>query len=317
MLGGGVLYGRCSSCCGTLSVLMYWIWWATIGYFLNAVAISIDKALLKRKALGNPAVYTIIISSLGLLVLVLAPFGLTPPTVQSLTFGILSGAFFTLGLWTMFIVLQRGEASRVPAFIGSLNPLFVFLGSFLLMGERLGGQGFVAFIFLVAGGFCMVGGAGGLDSRSRWLAAASAAAYGVAYVLLKVTFTDSNFVSGLVWSRLGGFIAALALLWVPGTFAGLRRSSGGSAGPKVALLSGQALASVGGLLNSYAITLASVTLVNALQGIQYVFLLGLAALVSFRWPQLFHDEFSGRVLVRKVAGCVFILVGLALLGNLG
>lgn len=297
---------------------MHWVLWASVGYFLNAVAISIDKALLRRQALGNPAVYTIIISALGLLVLVLVPFGLGTPTVSSVALGLLSGAFFTLGLWSMFVVLRRGEASRVPAFIGSLNPLFVFLGSYLLMGERLTGLGFVAFAALVAGGFCMVGGVGGLDRRSRWLATGSAAAYGVAYVFLKLTFVGSGFVSGLVWSRLGGFVASLALLWVPGTWASLRHNaSGGSVGPKLALLTGQGLASVGGLLNSYAITLASVTLVNALQGIQYVFLLGLAAVVSFRWPQLFHDEFSGEVLTRKVAGCVLIAAGLALLGGLG
>lgn len=297
---------------------MHWVLWASIGYFFNAVAISIDKALLKRQVVGNPAVYTIIISALGLLVLVLVPFGLVPPTATALTFGLLSGVFFTLGMWTMFVVLQRGEASRVPAFIGSLNPLFVFLGSFLLAGERLSLLGLVAFAFLVLGGFCMVGGPGGLDTRARWLAAASAAAFGVAYVLLKGAFTDSNFVSGLVWSRLGGFVAALALFLVPGTWANLRQSAGkGHGTSKLALLSGQGLASIGGLLNSYAITLASVTLVNALQGIQYVFLLGLAALVSFRWPQLFHDEFSGQVLARKVAGCALIIIGLVMLGSLG
>lgn len=293
---------------------MNWIVWATVGYFLNALAVAIDKALLRRREMGNPAVYTLLISCLGLLVLVLAPFGLEWPTIKVLALGLGSGVCFTLGLWLMFMVLQKGEASRVPAFIGSLNPVFVFLGSFLLAGEHLSlGEG-AAFGCLVAGGLLMVGGSGGLSRRAMGTAVASSAVFGLAYVLLKLTFGEANFISGLVWSRLGGFVAALALLLLPGTIKGLRSSAGSATGMKFAMLGGQALAAAGGLMNSFAITMASVTLVNALQGIQYVFLLALAALVSFKFPQFFRDEFSFAAVLRKASGTVLIVLGLALLG---
>ncbi len=292
-----------------------WVMWATVGYFLNAIAIAVDKALLRRRELANPAVYTVLISALGLFVLVLAPFGLEQPTLPALAWGLASGACFTLGLWLMFIVLKRGEASRVPAFIGSLNPVFVFLGSFFLVGERLDVVGGLAFVCLTAGGFMMVGGAGGLKGRLRLQAIAAAAVFGLAYVFLKAAFDQSNFISGLVWSRLGGFIASLALLLVPGTLAGLKSgATNGSSSLKFAIFGGQALAAIGGLMNSYAITQASVTLVNALQGVQYVFLIGIAALVSFKFPQFFKEEFSAAVLLRKLGGTMLIVVGLALLG---
>jgi len=292
---------------------MGWIAWATLGYFLNAIAVAVDKALLGQRGMKDPAVYTILIATLGLFVFVLAPFGLERPTAASLTWGVLSGVFFTLGLWSMFTVLGRGEASRVPAFIGSLNPLFVFLGSFLFLSERLNTLEAVAFALLVGGGLLMVGGHGGLGRRDLFLAVASSAAFGIAFVLLKLTFSETNFISGLVWSRLGGFLAALALFLVPGTWSDLRLSFSAGGKVQLAFVGGQLAGATAGLLNSYAITLASVTLVNALQGVQYVFLLIMAALVSFRWPQLFHDEFSPAVAGRKIGGTLLIVGALWLL----
>ena len=292
---------------------MTWIAWATIGYFLNAVALAVDKALLNRREMKDPAVYTLLISILGLLVLILAPWGFQWPSSTALAWGLGSGVFFTLGLWLMFTVLGQGEASRVPAFIGSLNPVFVLIGSFLFLQERLTVTGSLAFLFLVLGGWLMVGGHGGLNRRSLVLAVLSAAAFGAAYVLLKLTFNETNFIPGLIWSRLGGFCSALLLLLIPGTWQRFRQSSGSQGGLKLAFIGGQAAGALSGLLNSYAITLASVTLVNALQGIQYVFLLGLAGLVSVRFSWLFKDEFSPVVLGRKLGGTLLIVVGLWLL----
>ena len=293
---------------------MGWIAWATIGYFFNALAIAVDKALLGRREVASPAAYTITISSLGLLVLVLIPFGFAYQGLAPALVGLASGFAFTLGLWLMFTVLKLGEASRVPAFIGTLSPLFVFALSFVLIAERLSPLGVLAFLLLVAGGFFMVGGKGGLNKRQVWLSVASATAFGLAYVLLKVTFLETQFVSALVWTRVGGFASSLLLLFIPGTWQAFRsgvRQSG--SGVKASFIGGQLSGAVAGLINSYAISLASVTLVNALQGVQYVFLLGMAALVSFRFPQLFRDEFSGSVLWRKVIGTVALVLGLWLL----
>jgi hypothetical protein len=75
----------------------------------------------------------------------------------------------------------------------------------------------------------------------------------------------------------------------------------------------KALAAGAFLLQSYAISLGSVTVVNALQGTQYVALLLIAAAVSARWPQLFREEFSRVALWRKVGGVVLVSAGIALL----
>lgn len=293
---------------------MTWLWWATIGYFLNAVATVTDKALLGRREIKDPAAYTLFISALGLLVIVLAPWGLEIPSTRAIVWGLLSGTAFTLGLWLMFNVLKVGEASRVPAFIGSLSPVFIFILAWLWLGERFSSLQFIAFILLVLGGFLMVGGAGGLKKRPFWLAIAASLAFALAYVWIKFTFLETNYISGLIWTRLGGFASSLLLFFIPGTWRAWRNSvKQSTGGVKLVFIAGQASGALSGLLISYAITLTSVTLVNALQGLQYVFLLIMSVVISSHWPQFFHDEFSGRVLWRKLFGVVAIGAGLWLL----
>lgn len=290
---------------------MNWIVWATIGYFFNAVAVTVDKALLSRQRLDNPAVYTFAISCLGLLALFLVPFGWEWPTPMGWVYGFIAGTAFTGGLWCLFTVLKTSEASRVPAYIGSLNPLFVFAISYFALGERLAVAHFVAFLVLVLGGFMMVGGRGGLGGRALGLATLSSALFGVAFVALKLVFGEGTFITGLVVTRLGGFASSLFLLAVPGTWAAFRHSASNEHHRlKFSFLGGQVAGAAAAFLNSYSVSLASVTLVEALQGIQYVFVLVFAVLVSWQWPALFREEFSRGVLVRKLTGTALIMGGL-------
>ena len=75
----------------------------------------------------------------------------------------------------------------------------------------------------------------------------------------------------------------------------------------------KALAAGAFILLNYAISLGSVTVVNALQGTQYVWLLLLAAAVSAGWPKLFREELSRVAVWQKVAGVVLVSLGVALL----
>lgn len=290
---------------------MSWIAWATIGYFFNSIVSVVDKSLLNRKQLDNPAVYTFAISCLGLLSLLLMPFGWQNPNTMGWVYGLLSGVCFTVALWTMFTVLKTGEASRVPAYIGSLNPIFVFLASFVLIGERLAHYQVAAFFVLVLGGFMMVGGPGGLSRKSLFLATLSSIIFGLAFVFIKLTFFEATFVTGLVVTRIGGFLSSLLLLLIPGTWDSFGHMVGKTTnGLRFSFIAGQASGAISGVLNSYAVSLASVTLVESLQGMQYVFILIMALVVSYKWPSILKEEFSKETLVRKILGTILIAGGL-------
>ena len=106
-----------------------WLLITAVAYFLNAIAAVVDKFLISKK-ISNPAVYAFYISVLGLLGLILIPWGFG--WIGWYNFGIVfvAGVTFTCALLHLFKGLAVNESSRITPFIGGLSPIFVFLFSF-------------------------------------------------------------------------------------------------------------------------------------------------------------------------------------------
>lgn len=66
------------------------------------------------------------------------------------------------------------------------------------------------------------------------------------------------------------------------------------------------------LLN-YAIAIGSVTLVNAMQGLQYVFLLIMVAILSYKYPNILTEAVSRKSLTQKIIAVTLIGLGLAMI----
>ena len=78
-------------------------------------------------------------------------------------------------------------------------------------------------------------------------------------------------------------------------------------------LFGQVAGAASFLLINYAISISSVTIVNALQGLQYVFLL-IMILILTRWlPKVMEEKLSGIIFAQKISAIVIIGAGLYLL----
>ena len=70
------------------------------------------------------------------------------------------------------------------------------------------------------------------------------------------------------------------------------------------------------ILQNWAIALcplAYIAIINALQGVQYVFLLILTVLLSLKFPQIIKEEISGKILLQKISAILLIGAGLALI----
>ncbi len=290
---------------------MTWFVWTIIAYLLNAISVLVDKALFHTKQVRRPEAYVIIITTLSLSAFLLAPFGLKVPSPEGFGLSLLTGFCFSLALWLMFSALQKGEASRVTPFIGTWSPIFVLLTSYILIGERLSLLEFISFALLISGGFLIVEGRGGLTKQIKILAIGAALAFALFYTLSKQVFIDMGFISGLIWIRVGAFLFALLLLLFPSTWPDLKRTSGVKTGAKFAFALGQIAAALSGLVINYAISLGNVTLINALQGLQYIFLFILVVIFSHNWPKLLKEEFSRQILFRKLLATLLIVTGLA------
>lgn len=295
-----------------------WLVISCIGYFLNSIAILIDRALLS-KAIPNPAAYTFYITALGMVSLVLLPFGVTLPPVSLLIYSLASGVFFAGALFTMFTALKFGEATEISPLIGGIQPLFVFLLSTVFLHEVLTMNQCIGFIIILMGGLLIAVHKPKTGRKVYLIALLSTILFAYSYVSLKFVFDSAlfaneniAFMNGFFWSRAGAFLTAALLLLSPIYRSQIFPKKDPSA-PKQAgayFIVGQVCGASSFILVTYAISLASVTLVNSLQGLQYAFLFIMIFPMSKKYPQLWPETWSRNILLNKIISIILIAVGL-------
>ncbi len=295
---------------------MSWFLIAVCGYFLNAVVGMIDKFLLGQKPVTKPPVYTFYIGILSIFALVLAPFGLAWPGINQFLISLFAGGVFLFGLLYLFEALDIGSASRVLTAYGSLTPILILLLSFVFLGERLSSLQITAFLFLVLGSVLISFKKEVEEKRKKRLKfiILSVLLTAISLVLIKYVFLHQNFISGFIWTRIGIFLTALLFL-IPNhlrksIFIGGRETKSDLS---LLLVFNKAMAGGGSVLVNFAIFLASVSLVNALQGIQYVFLLIMTIIISKNFPHLLEEKISSLILWQKILAILLIGIGLVIL----
>ncbi len=307
-----------------------WLFAVITGHFFNFGAFVVDKYLLSKEA-PEPLLYAVIIGIGGLLAFLLYPFGVYMLPLEEFLLSLFSGASFVVALIFFFSSLKNSEASRVVTLVGATQPLLIFFLARWWLGEQLLPHQFIAFVLLVIGGTIMSWKSHGSRGHSclpdrqarttptrNWIISALLAAlfFSLSFVVVKGVFTETNFLSGLVWSRLGGGIMAGILFLIPSfrkrILAGFRRTTKKTRAGSLAL--GSQLAGIGGfVLITYGISLGSVTLVQSLQGIQYMFLFFLVLFFSWKYPNIIHEKISAKILFQKFISLIFIGVGLMIL----
>lgn len=290
-----------------------WLLVSSIAYLFNAISMAVNKSLL-NKSIPNPVVYTFYISMLGLIAFVLAPFGLYWIGTKFFIISLFAGLFYTYALLAMFKALIYDEVSRITPLIGSWQPIFVFILAFVLLGERLMLSQVGGFILILIGGFLITKHwekSQKQNSKLFFLAILSSLLFALSFVVSKYLFDEVGFISGFVWTRIGSFIGAIILLlWAKNRKAIF--SSVGSTGQKVTLLffGGQLAGGLYFIMLNWSISIGSVTLINAMQGIQYVFLFFIVLLLSKKHPEWLKENTSKKVLLQKIVSIVLIGIGL-------
>lgn len=290
---------------------------AILGYFLNAAVSITDKFLVGRRQIVNPLVYSFYVGILSIFAFALSPFGLHWPGLSQLLIALIAGVFFLISLLSLFHALNINEASRIFTMIGGLTPILVFILSFFFLGERLNLSQISAFFFLVAGGVLIS--LKGEDKYRKFIGGTvfiflAILAGALSLVLMKYVYLRQNFISGFIWTRLGSFILALMFL-IPGKWRKsiLQAGSQTKGGLGLLLISNKALAGIAAFMISFAISLGSVSIINAMQGVQYAFLLILAIILSRKFPQILAERISGWILLQKILAILLIGGGLVIL----
>jgi len=294
---------------------MNWLTIIIIAYFLNAVAMIIDKSLLK-KSISEPVVYTFYIGLLGLIFIpILMPFGFHWLSLGMIFISLLAGIFFIIALLIFFKALKSNDASQVIPLIGGLNPLMILIFAYFLVSERLNVRELIALGFIIIGSYIITLNHTReglkLSVETLKLGIFSAFFFGLSYTLTKVVYQETAFINGFIWTRLGALVAVFSLLFNSGNrrliFGNTQKTSQSI---KLIFLFGQALAGISFLMVNYAIFLGSVTLTNALQGLQYVFLFLIIIFLSKKYPEILEEKLNLKIIVQKIFAIIFISLGL-------
>lgn len=299
---------------------MTWLSITLISYLIFAAVFLIDKYLL-TSSIPNPKVYAFYIGVLGIAVLLLIPFidfYVLEPFQLLLAF--ISGASFVLAILWFFKGLKAFESSRIVPAVGGILPIFAFLlVYFFSAGQELPRPWEItAFVLLVLGSFLITyEKSKKISLKSLKVSVVAAFFFALSFVTAKYVYLEHPFLLGLVWTRIGGVLTALIFLFSRS----LRNELFTEKIPlqkktAAVFLSNQAAGASAGVLQNWAIALAPlayVAFINALQGVQYIFLLILTVFLSLKFPKLLKEEISREVIFQKIMAILIIGAGLAIL----
>lgn len=283
-----------------------------LAYFFNALAVLSSKFLLNR-AIPDPLVYVFYISLFSLPAILAMPFT-NIPSLQVFFMASVSTLFWTTGAYCMYQALKIGQVSRVIPIIGTATPVILLI---LASGTNVLTLPQTTSVMILILGMVVLtlpDWGGKFSKKELTFELMSAICFALAYVILRQAYLRLDFFSVLVWSRPVLVPAVIAFLWIPA----LRRKIYAQSGKAkinflsksgLIFLAGQTSGVISELLLLYSISLANPALVNSLQGTQYIFLLGLALVLSRKLPAVFQEKFKPLTLASKIAGIGLISTG--------
>lgn len=307
-----------------------WLFISFLAYFLAGSAAILDKIILRSgdEKSTSPIAFAFYAGCLSILICVIGPFvGWRIIEGSYIVSALAGGAIFIIALLSYFYAVSRNEISKVVPALSAFVPLSVFFGSYLFLGERLGEVGVLAFLFLVIGGFLATyEHQKGLYKSVVYFfhLVVTGMLFGASAILGKYVFLHTDFWNGFLWIRVGGF--AMAILFLVFS-ASLRREvkknfqkSQNSISKKshdfsalLLIVVSQVFGGAGLLLQNYAVSLASVSLVQALESLKYVFVLIFAFILSKAKPHLLSESFHVYAVLQKIIAIVFVSIGVWLL----
>ena len=127
-------------------------------------------------------------------------------------------------------------------------------------------------------------------------------------------FNNQEFFSAFIWIRGGSFIFVLLLLFHYRSRKEIFKNIKGLNSKKGSIfIANQGLAAGGFLMQNYAISLTSVALVNALQGVQYVFIIIIGVIATLFYPKFLTENISKPIIIQKIIAVLLIAFGLYLI----
>ncbi len=298
---------------------MSWLLIVILSYFLFSIVSVGDKYILKGPV--NSSTYTFYIGILGILSLLLIPFtGFFVPDLDQILLCFLAGIVYLFANFFFLKGLERFEASRMIPSIGGALPLFIFVLVYLLSGgkEVLNLPEILSFVLLISGSvFISIEPGKKISLKSFEIASIAGIFYAFSFILSKYVYLAQPFWNGFLWIRITTFIVALSFLLAKDVRSKLSlKESKFNARTGTLFIFIQIMGAGGFILQNLAVNIAGLSylsLINALQGVQYFFLFIFATFISLKFPQIIKEKISRTIITQKIFSILVIIAGLAIL----
>jgi len=308
---------------------MTWLLLATIGQFIGALVVFLDKYIVTEdKVLPRPFVYAFYSCLLtgfwfvvyfidyipGLTDLGIPSFSeIEKPTIQVVGMSFLAAYTLFMALVSFYEALRRGEAINVMPVVGGLAALFAFVFNYLLLDIALEWIVVLGVFLLIIGTFLV---AAELPGRNSFLVLVhSGLFFGLHAITMKGLFEETNFADGFFWSRMGLVAFTLSLLLVPNYLEKIRSQTATTTvrtGGLVILA--KVLAGVSAFLILKATDLGDAAVVQALDGLKFVFIfIGSLLFASLLPSSAVQIDTRPRAVLRQLSYVAIITIGLGLL----
>lgn len=308
---------------------MSWILLATAGQFVNAIVSIFDKYIVSdEKALPRPFVYAFYSCLLTGFWAVIFLVGLIPglsqlgvpslanvqsPTIQVVALSFLSAYTFFLALVSMYDALKRADASTVMPIVGAIAGMSTFGLSYLFLDAQHS-PNFIWGIVLLTVGTMLV--AQTLPKASVILHTVhSGLFFGFHWITIKGLFLETTFDNGFFWSRVGFILFTLSLLLIPvylDKIKGQTMTTSRKTG--LIVISAKVLAGIAAFLLLKATDMGDVAVVQALDGLRFVFILFISSLLAHWLPDSAADKDTRpQTFFRRLLFVVVITVGFVIL----
>ncbi len=308
---------------------MAWILLATAGQFLNALVAILDKYIVTdEKVLPRPFVYAFYSCLLTGFWVVIYVLGFIPglsalgaptlanvqtPTIQVLGMSFLAAYTFFMALVSMYDALKHGDTSDVMPVIGAVSALGTFGMSYLFLGTSVS-PNFIWGIALLIIGTLLVSSLRFTKSMALHTFH-SGLFFALHYIAMKGLFEETSFDDGFFWSRVGFVIFALSLLLVPVYFDKIKtETKHASKRSGLLVLGAKVLAGVAAFMLLKATDWGDVAVVQALDGLKFVFIILLSLIIGRFIPATAgENEYDASTIIRKVLYVCTITIGFILL----
>ena len=298
--------------------MLLWLPVVILSYLFFGLASFGDKLVLSHSQ--SPKLYTFYVGCLGLLSVCLIPFvGFYLPDQASFFWINLTSLTFVAGLYGYYYTVDKFDVSRVVSISGSVQPVFILLLSWIFWNAKvIQFNNLIAFILLLIATIIISFEKGlALNKRLIVLSLFTSFIVALSLVFMKVVFLHQEFFQGIIWIGIFNFLFVL-IFFFNANFRDEFFIKKSAFDKKTLLLVGgaQIFGGLAGFLYNYAIFLvpvASLAILNALRGVQYVFIFLTTLFFSVFYPAIFKEKISKQIIIQRSISLVLIALALAML----